>query len=231
MKKLIINEIPNEPCFRIKIPFFELEDSLSYRDSLTVSYENGIINTIFNELKDITQITKLEFPFSLRSLHHWNNGSRNITLVNFLSLLQIWRKMSKMNEKEYTDKLSNIFDKLTLYSKNGTIPHVFNPRHAYYIGYHLGDGNLYENKIKNIHRAFYSDQSFKHLFFIRNLVKDLFKVNCRMKRSKISDFYRLEISSKSLVIWLNKICDIPIGKKNNLTVPQIVSNSSLEIKK
>ncbi len=102
-----------------------------------------------------------------------------------------------------------------------------------FVGIILGDGHLH--KIRKRVKIDLIDKNL--LEKIQNLVLYLFNKKARIfkrvdKRKNRNILFHMTINSKAIYVLLNKLFEVPIGKKSNIIqVPQIVKNSSKYIKK
>jgi len=137
------------------------------------------------------------------------------------------------------DKLNKIYFELTrkelpineiLYSCKGTrhkslrLPEKLNEDLAYLMGYILGDGHL-SNYKKSLRLELY-DVCKEHIINMKSLFKRYFNIN-RVYIFKDRGNFVLRINSKVLLTFLNKIFEIPIGKKEKIKIPLIIKEKDL----
>ena len=108
------------------------------------------------------------------------------------------------------------------------IPDKENLQFYYLLGLILGDGCLSFNN-KHLHGGSYTLQITmryqKEAKKVKNLIKDLFNINSSIYKGK--GCYNICTFSKTLVIFLNKLFSIPLGKKYKLIkVPTIINKDS-----
>ena len=130
----------------------------------------------------------------------------------------IEKPVIKLNNKVKTSSID--------FKKQITFPEELTPQLAEEIGIHLGDGFLsdkkYEFRLKgNKNEKEYYDN------FIKRLYKDLFNLDLRIKEYETT--YGFELYSKGLWNFKNKILNIPAGRKENISIPRIIKESSTEI--
>ena len=110
--------------------------------------------------------------------------------------------------------------------KSIKLPEMLTSDLAEEIGIHLGDGFLsdkkYEYRLKGN-----KDEMDYYNFFIRNLYKNLFNLNVNVKEYETT--YGFEIYSKGIWEFKTKLLKIPPGKKNDISVPNIVKVNDINI--
>lgn len=117
------------------------------------------------------------------------------------------------------------------------IPHELNKELANYIGIQLGDGNIhinikkYENQISCTGHL--DDEIDWYFNYLIPLIKHIFNVSPyiykdkRPNKSSIKLMYR----SKAIVNFLVRVINLPSGKKENCSIPQVIKQSDIEIKR
>lgn len=101
------------------------------------------------------------------------------------------------------------------------------------IGIVFGDGSIYM-KNNRYELCIYGDikeDSEYHREHIKELIKKLFNVEPKTKEHhfKRSNVLRTKIESKAIISFLVKVLGLPSGKKENIIIPNFISNSNKEI--
>lgn len=95
---------------------------------------------------------------------------------------------------------------------------------AYDVGVHIGDGNMYSKS--RTHRVTYSgDLSNEEEFYLltlKPLLASLYKKEPRNYKRQSDNTILLVINSKELVEFKNKVLNLPIGKKNEVKIPDLI---------
>ncbi len=119
---------------------------------------------------------------------------------------------------------------------NIKIPKKLTPELAYFIGIHLGDGCLSFKKEKYDRTMNYTghfiDEYDWYTKDITLLIKELFNKNIKYYKGKNNkgEWLSLYFHSKAIFTFLNKVIGLPIGSKNNCSIPDCIKNSNLKIK-
>jgi len=104
------------------------------------------------------------------------------------------------------------------HSRVAKIPRHVTKELSYLLGYTMGDGCLSKNKYK----IQYNDADLKKLVLINRLYGEIFNVEGKIKKHPQKKMYRLEITSKFCFYFLNRICEVPIGRKKDLRVSELI---------
>lgn len=172
-----------------------------------------------------------------RTFYGWLNGSP-IPISKFFKLVNLWESIFNRS----TDYIINLAFKESEYfsvakGKRVRLPKETNIEFAYLIGYILGDGCLVDFRKKKVSTGSFkyeiklaSDREDFAIDVIKFLFKKIFDLDIKIYQTK-HKMVEIFIQSKVLYIFLNKICDVPIGKKKGkLIVPSIFKKDSEDIK-
>jgi len=167
-------------------------------------------------------------------------GSSPIQISQIIKLLKIWQNVCGRNKKELNKKYKAFFLNSQSFTiekgKKVSLPKNISKELAYLLGFLFGDGCLTDFRKARVNRnrsmypiqiAVNTKQCADEILFLFKKVFDLngkiYDLNCNCK-----EFF---IHSKVLYIFLNKICEMPIGKKKGkLRVPKIIKDSPIEFK-
>ena len=172
--------------------------------------------------KIIENLNPVDFrDVSSRLVSFWKENKRPIAL-KYLTRICNDNKIERLNIRSISVNGGNQL----------IFPEENNPKLYYLLGLILGDGCLcYKNKFQNggSYRLQITVRYKKEVHQIRNLIKDLFNIDSSFYKDK--GCYNVCTFSKVLVIFLNKIYDIPIGKKHkHMKVPIAVKKDKVYIK-
>ena len=107
-----------------------------------------------------------------------------------------------------------------------SFPEYMNPDLSEFLGYVLGDGHLEERSVQ----IFNEDEEV--LQRVKLLSKNLFNLKISILKDKRSkNLYRISLSSTTLIHILNKLFNIPIGRKGkNLRIPiQVLKDNDINL--
>jgi intein/homing endonuclease len=173
-----------------------------------------------------------------RTFYGWLNGSP-IPISKFFELTNLWRLI--LNKSTIDDVSGLAFKESQYFSvargKKVRLPKEVNVELAYLLGYLLGDGCLVDFRKKKFRTGNFkyeiklaSDREDFAANVIKFLFKKIFGLDIRIYQTK-HKMVEIFAQSKVLYVFLNKVCDVPIGKKKGkLTIPSIVKKSSEKIK-
>jgi hypothetical protein len=203
---------------------------------------NKILNIFMERVHEDVEIyvrglrNKLE---NLISVAH-KKGIRTVELENVLKLrrdtLYDWKKngsipFSKLKQFNEifsdiigTNVSKNILIGLRFSRNNFRIPEL-NADLCYLVGYMYGDGTLSSHKTTP--RIEFYDSNKIFLNYIASLVQTLFNIkNYKLRKDKRAKCYCLRINHKLLLLFFNKVFEMPIGrKKGKLHMPQVIKRS------
>jgi len=130
----------------------------------------------------------------------------------------------------------NVFFSQNDINRNIKIPNKLTTYLAEDIGIQIGDGGVY------IYKDFDGDSHYRiecygHIIedenylnnFIIPLKEKLFNLSLKLKYHKLAGTCYLRIGSKALVTFYHNVIGLPIGKKSEIFIPEIILNSSDEI--
>ncbi|MDP3918744.1 MAG: LAGLIDADG family homing endonuclease [Nanoarchaeota archaeon] len=109
-----------------------------------------------------------------------------------------------------------------------TIPREISPLLAEEIGLHIGDGsmNIYKNKyrIKGKYslRGHKEDDKDHYDKRVKEIYKKVFNIDISLHLNEKTGVYGFQIWSDELIEYKNKILDIPLGKKKEIKIPEII---------
>lgn len=187
-----------------------------------------IITQIFNDIQNkhgiSIPILSKKLNLNIRSVYHWKCGNRPIPLDKLLILLR------EIDFKSYLEKILINLKGISFGSGSRNkicyFPIIITPKLSYFVGYLMGDGCLTKNDWTVTIFGEFEFQINK----IEKILYELFFLNG--KKINISREIMFPVYSKGLWIYLNKIFDFPSGKKKGkLIIPQIIKESSINIKK
>lgn len=112
-------------------------------------------------------------------------------------------------------------------NKNIVLPERMNSDLAEEIGLHIGDGsmNIYYNKgRKGLFqlRGHIRDDKKHYQNRVRELYKKLYNINVNIREMKSTGVIGFQIWSDAIVNFKNQIFGLPLGKKCNITIPEII---------
>ena len=110
------------------------------------------------------------------------------------------------------------------------IPTKLTPKLAHFLGIHWGDGHLRKNRYDYhmIYNGHLINEKDWYLLCLTPLIKELFNVDSILRRGHNS--LELSFRSKAIHAFLNRVCGLPIGSKNESDIPAIIKKSNREIK-
>ena len=226
----MINTIPSTPIQKLPNYLLELynkEDS--FKSSMALHRIEKQLTKVINKIKSRENIKKLAFAFSSRSINYWINGKRPITIKNLFILLNKLKELDN-KDKYHHEVLDEIYKNVKFYSFNHIkpkkIPKLITPQCSYLFGYHLGDVYL-----TNHYSISYSDASSEQLQFIKLLFKENYETEGKIIKDNRFEMFYLILYSKFLSMFLDKVIEIPVGRKNEIIIPSIIEISPLKIKK
>ncbi len=121
-------------------------------------------------------------------------------------------------------------------SRNIVIPNILTSFLAEDIGIQIGDGGIFVYKNSN-GGSHYRVECYGHITedetylnnFVRPLKENLFNLNLKLKYHNSAGTCYLKIGSKALVTFYHNVIGLPVGKKLEVPIPEIILNSSNEI--
>ena len=125
--------------------------------------------------------------------------------------------LKKVTKNLIIIKESNLFIKVK--SKTGPSPIVKLPKNncsnlLILLGLILGDGHLKKAKPKIV----YESIDYELVNYVKKLLRDIFSLNCtlRTRNRRNQTFYYIEPNNRAVQDYLNKIFNVPIGKKSHI---------------
>ena len=129
------------------------------------------------------------------------------------------------------------FSKIDI-SRGITLPKELDENLAYLLGFHLGDGHMrqYTRSFGTLESTIFYDghsiNEFQHYEInICPLIKKLFNYKCKIVIRRNSNNLRVIIGSRAIVDFMHLQCGLPLGSKDNATIPKIIKNSNVKIKR
>ena len=111
--------------------------------------------------------------------------------------------------------------------KNVRLPKTITPQLAEEIGIHLGDGFLSAKKNDYRLKGHMTDERYYYLDYINHLYKYLFNLDLKLK--DYENTIGFEVYSKGLWEFKTKVLGIPSGRKDNISMPEILKVNNQEI--
>ena len=109
-------------------------------------------------------------------------------------------------------------------NNNITLPIKLDNKLAYFIGIHMGDGNLFQKDYHNkltMTGHLYDEKEF-YINNIIPLIKELFGNEPLISENPKDTTIQLVLNSKSTISFLNKKTKLVIGPKTNQKIPEII---------
>lgn len=187
----------------------------------------GINEIFFNEVEkklhskgisysDIGRLFGLQGKYPNKNLWSWKKGGVGISL----------RAINKLSENSMTlqkelEKNNLLFGERR--SKHKVIIPSLNKWISYLSGLISGDGNIqkYFTRIVDEHK--------ENLICVDSILKEQFSLPTKL-RKEYDKKWLLEINSRIITEFFNKVLEIPIGSKNKIEIPTLIKESRPEIK-
>ena len=115
------------------------------------------------------------------------------------------------------------------------VPEYLTEELAYFLGFHVGDGfmTILRRGSTVDYRLSYDGHAINEILQYEEVLKPLIKClfNKEVTPKKVTQgTITIYIYSKAIVTFLENCCGIPLSPKRDIDIPQIIKNSSLEIK-
>jgi len=141
------------------------------------------------------------------------------------------KKLKKINIKYKENNLSLNINEVILtksdIKKGIKLPNKLTPKLAEEIGMHIGDGYLSDKKREFRLKGNKKDEKEYYDSFIKHLYKDLFGIDLKIKEYETT--YGFEIYSTAISEFKCKVIGLPRGRKDNITIPNIVKVNNIKI--
>jgi intein/homing endonuclease len=111
--------------------------------------------------------------------------------------------------------------------KNIQLPNLITPQLAEEIGMHLGDGFLSAKKNDYRLKGHMKDERYYYLDYIRYIYKFLYNIDLKLK--DYENTIGFELYSKALWEFKVKVLGIVPGRKNNISMPDILKVNNKQI--
>lgn len=174
---------------------------------ISVAHKKGI------RIVEIERMLKLQRG----ALYDWKRNES----IPFSKLKQFNEILSRITENNVKE---DVLIGLRFSRKNLQIPEL-NADLCYLVGYIYGDGTLSSYKTSPRIELYDSNKTF--LRYIASLIQRLFNVReCNIIKDKRENCYRLRINHRLLLLFFNKVFEVPIGrKKGKLHIPHVIKHS------
>lgn len=197
---------------------------------------------IYNYGDGNTKKLGMHLKTPIRTINGWLSGSSPVTISKFFKIVDFWKMTCKKSEKEKNSFIEGAFRRNEYFSvakgKKVKLPKKVNKEFAYILGYLLGDGCLKDFKKDRIKHGS-SDYPISLAFDIQKFSNktlnpffdEVFGTKGKAYKIKNVKCEEYIVNSKVIYVFLNKLCDVPIGKKKgNLVIPHIINKSTDKIK-
>ncbi|MDP3765934.1 MAG: LAGLIDADG family homing endonuclease [Nanoarchaeota archaeon] len=197
-------------------------------------YKGNLVKLISSELKVKSQ--------NCRAFYHWLSGECPIPISKLIMFVDLWKNICDKTDKDVTKVIEEAYLTANYFStkrgKKITLPKVLTTELAYLVGYIAGDGHLldvFKEKQRTGDFEFRIEITSNDEYLFTNYVdpyfQKIFDIRGKFYKYKNRKAYEYYLSSKVLFIFLNKVFELPIGKKNgSLHVPKIILNSDSQAK-
>jgi intein/homing endonuclease len=208
---------------------------------------NSIFKEIYLEIKskvkqnEFTKLiySKLDTPKG--TVDSWLAGHNPIPILKFYNILKLWKEICNKTDEEANEKWDKIFQKANGFSAwaspKVTLPKELNEEIAYLCGFIAGDGHIKDefNLKRRGKNAEYSisvyDSSKKFIDFLTFLFVKNFKANTNCHYTKKGNLFTLRCTSKPIYRFFTQVIKMQCGRDTgNIRIPQLIKNSSKEIK-
>jgi len=236
----------------IKNYLFELSNNeyVNNESPICIWDLNSLLNNLYSDIKkkhkeNIVKLISSELNVksqNCRAFYHWLSGECPIPIFKFMKFVSLWKDVCHKTNEEVEKIIEEAYMNADYFStkrgKKIRLPKLLTPELAYIIGYISGDGHLldvFKEKERTGDFEFRIEitSNDKYLFmnYIDPYFQKIFDIKGNFYKYKNRKAYEYYLSSKVLFIFLNKVFELPIGKKNGrLHVPKIVLNSDYQIK-
>lgn len=232
--KLYVSEEDLGPRSYIKVFGKELfhHTNIIVRDVLKANNEK-----ITYLSKRIAKRLDIHHDTALKMLRNRSN-ERWIALPILIELLNEWKINCNKSEKDIINKklkLQNYFEKLGCGSKEKNEVKVVRNLDltlAKITGAHMADGHLCKKKTFRgySYKIIIIDEYKSNLEAFGRWVKEVFGINVKMEKAK-SNAWKIDIRNKIVGRYLKIFFGFPAGAKTYYNLPEIIENSSKEIKR
>ena len=236
----------------IKNYLFELSDNEYVNNDSPICLWDlgGLLNNKYDEIKDkykgnIVKLISFELDVksqNCRAFYHWINGECPIPISKFIKFVNLWKNICGKTDEDIANVIEEAYITINYFStkrgKKVTLPKTLTSELAYLVGYIAGDGHLldvFKEKQRTGDFEFRIEITSNDEYLLKNYIEPtfqkIFDIKGKFYKYKNRKAYEYYLSSKVLFIFLNKVFELPIGKKNGrLHVPKIILNSHSQIK-
>lgn len=210
---------------------------------------NGVdylFREIFDEVKSVKGHGYIKFVINSlnvrrRIIDNWRFDISPIPITVLFDLLELWKNTCNKSQIDFDDKFDKFFYNTKSFSvrkgHNVKLPMVLTPKFAYILGYLLGDGCLKDYRKYIFKRGtpqypihFASDSYHFANKILCPYFSEVFGINPRIYKMSTEECFEILIGSKVIYYFLNKVCDMPLGKKKGkLVIPSIIKQAPKEI--
>jgi len=211
-----INHIQN-----YKLSLFDVFIKKTENDEIYVRGLNREIKKlVFYFRKNNIRVWQLEEALGIKkhSINWWYD--QGMPLSHLFNIKKIYNNTFKKGLPQ-----KNIILSLRGSHHNIKIPKL-NRKLAYVTGYLYGDGTL--SSYKKGERLEFYDISKEYLEYTASNITNLFNIKTySIKKDKRKECFQLRFNNKLLVLFFNKVFEVPIGKKKGKSkIPEIIKDSS-----
>lgn len=198
------------------------------------NYKGNLVKLISSELEVKSQ--------NCRAFYHWLSEECPIPISKFFRFVYLWKNICNKMDEDVTKVIEEVYLTTNYFStkrgKKVKLPKILTPELAYLVGYIAGDGHLldvFKEKQRTGEFEFRIEITSNDEYLFKNYIEptfqNIFDIKGKFYKYKNRKAYEYYLSSKVLFIFLNKVFELPIGKKNgSLHVPKIILNSDSQIK-
>jgi len=114
-------------------------------------------------------------------------------------------------------------------NKNIILPKIINQDLAEEMGLHVGDGsmNVYSNKGLFQLRGHIIDDKEHYQTRVNELYEKLYNLKINIREMKSTGVVGFQIWSDAIVDFKHKILGLPLGKKGDIQIPEVINNKKL----
>jgi ribosomal protein L18E len=202
------------------------------------------IKKLIKEIQKSSQSTIKDIAkeLGLSYLSFYNKLFRkNCELILLKRLIEFWKNITKKSRKEVNRRiirLQNCIKELTYGAGNTykkvTAPKILTKNLCRIAGSVIADGHLtkYIKKSGSPSYVITVDDESKHnLFQFCSWIKEEFGTQIRPKYNRKNNYWRVDFGNKIIYRYLNKLFEIPVGKKHAIVkIPSLIKSSNLSMK-
>ncbi len=224
-----------------------LSRSVQERDTdIRINGVDNLFREIFDEIRSIKGHGHIKFIINSlnmkrRTVDNWRYGDSPIPLGVLFAMLKLWQEICNKNQMDINNRLDKFFYNIKSFSvskgHNVMLPNKLTPKFAYILGYLLGDGCLKDYRKYIFKRGtpqypihFASDSYHFANKILCPYFSEVFGISPRIYKMSTEECFEILIGSKAIYSFLNKVCDMPLGKKKGkLHIPSVIKQAPKEI--